>query len=108
MDKRKIPKHLSKQAQLWVKSVLSDYELEDSAYNLLVLAAETLDRANEARAIIDKEGLTCSNRYGEIRTRPEVTIERDCKDLYRRLLRELNLSETPEDSRPPNLKYGAR
>lgn len=108
MEKRAIPKHITNSTRKWVKSVLLDYQIEDSEFNLLILAAETLDRANAARAVVDKLGLTCNNRYGEIRTRPEVTIERDCKDLYRRLLRELNLSETPEESRPPRLGYGGK
>ena len=47
-------------------------------------------------------------KTGAEKARPEINIERDSKIVFMKLLRELNLSEKPPDSRPPKLKYGGR
>jgi len=74
---------------------------------LLTLACEAWDRGEQARVMIKKHGLTFQNRYGEIKMRPEVAVERDCRIAFARLVRELHLdSEPAEDGgRPPALKY---
>jgi|SRR5215467_12683743 len=103
----KAPKHLKVATRRWFESVIEDYELEPHHVRLLTLACETWDRCQEARDAVKKHGLTFENRYGEVKTRPEVAIERDCRIAFARLVRELNLdSEPAEDGgRPPALKY---
>jgi hypothetical protein len=103
-----IPKHLEPPTRKWVKSVLDDYELEDHHIHLLILAAEALDRSNAARKLIDEHGMVYFDKAGQPKPFPAVIIERDAKDLFRRLLRELNLSEGGEENRPPGLKYGGK
>jgi len=106
MNKRTVPKHLSMSTRKWVKVVLNEFELQDHHFHLLILAGEALDRSELARREIAKHGMTFSGKDGSPRLRPEVLVERDSKDLFRRLLRELNLSEESAESRPPRLKYG--
>lgn len=108
MNKRTIAKHLTTSTRKWVKSVTDDYELLDHQYHLLILATEALDRSELARREIQKHGMTYQDRANMPKSRPEVLIERDSKDLFRRLLRELNLSEVVEDSRPARLGYGGK
>jgi hypothetical protein len=40
--------------------------------------------------------------------RPEVQIERDSRISFARLIRELNLSEAPDEKRIPGLKFGGK
>ncbi len=107
----KVPKHLRKPTQSWVKSVLSDYEIEEHHFKLLLSAAECWDRITAAREIVDAEGMTYTDRFGQPKARPEVAIERDNKTLLARLIRELALDadDAPEAPRAPRTRdYGAR
>jgi phage terminase small subunit len=62
-----------------------------------------------ARQAVREHGLTMVDpKTGAVKVRPEVNVERDSKIVFMKLLRELNLSEQPPDSRPPKLKYGGR
>jgi hypothetical protein len=60
-----------------------------------------------AREVLDKDGLTYTDRFGAPRARPEVAIERDSRIAFARLVRELALDveAPPEPSRPPALKH---
>ena len=108
MKKKAIPQHLAASTRKWVKSVCDNYELEDHQFHLLILAGEALDRSEQARLEIQANGMTFDDKAGQPKPRPEVAIELSCKDLFRRLLRELNLSEEIPESRPPRLGYGGK
>jgi phage terminase small subunit len=98
------PKHLSAASRRWWADVVSNFELESHHLKLLALAAEALDRTEQARAQIEKEGMTVAGRFGP-RTHPAVAIERDSRLAFARLLRELDLDvELPAERRPPMLK----
>jgi phage terminase small subunit len=103
------PRHLETATQIWFLSVVSDYDLQPHHILLLTAAGECWDRMQAAREAVRKHGLTMNDpKTGAVKARPEVNIERDAKIVFMKLLRDLNLSETPPDSRPPPLKYGAR
>lgn len=107
----KVPKHLRRPTQIWVKSVLSDYDLEEHHYKLLIAAAESWDRLCSAREIIDRDGMTYTDRFGQPKARPEVAIERDNKVVMARLLRELALDAEPPADAPRSTRtrdYGRR
>ncbi len=107
----KVPKHLRKPTQTWVKSVLSEYDLEEHHFKLLLSAAESWDRICAAREIVDAQGLTFNDRFGQPKARPEIGIERDSRISFARLLRELALDgvDAPETPRMPRTAdYGAR
>ncbi len=107
----KVPKHLRKPTQTWVKSVLSDYDLEEHHFKILLSAAESWDRICAAREIVDAQGLTYTDRFGQPKARPEVAIERDSRIGFARLIRELALDgvESPETPRiPRTADYGNR
>lgn len=101
-EKLKIPTHLSTESRRWYAEILKDFDLESHHKKLLQAAAECWDRAGEARRAIAKDGLTHRDRHGNLRPHPAVTIERDNKTLFARLLRELALDVSePESPRPP-------
>jgi P27 family predicted phage terminase small subunit len=100
------PGHISKEMKAWWKEVVSTYELEHHHLHLLRLACESFDRANEARTVVDAQGMTFTNRHGEPCTRPEVIVEQHQRALFARLLRELDLDVEPSASarRPPAIR----
>jgi len=106
----KTPPHLKSATAKWWRSVTADFDLDPHHVRLLTLAAEAWDRGQQAREIIDNEGMTYVDRFGCPKPRPEVAIERDSRTSFARLLRELALDgvDAP-DSRPPRTAdYGAR
>jgi phage terminase small subunit len=96
------PAHLAAATREWWKQIASDFVLESHHLRLLTRAAEAWDRGEQARKVLDKQGLTYMDRFEQPRARPEVGIERDSGIAFARLLRELCLDvEPPADNRPP-------
>lgn len=87
------PKHLSRASRAWYRSVLADYELEPHHVKLLLLAAESFDRATEAREAITKHGAVLADRFGQLRPNPSIAIERDSRIAFARLVRDLQLDD---------------
>lgn len=97
------PKHLRTATKKWWTGVLDEYDLEPSEIRLLTLAGEAWDRGQQAREIVDSEGMTFLDRFGQPKARPEIGIERDSRIGFARLLRELALDIGEPDNRPPGL-----
>ena len=72
------PAHLSEKAKDWWRKLSAEYPLQDSHAQLLLAAALTAyDRANEARAILRRQGLTTTDDKGKTRAHPMCAVERD-------------------------------
>ena len=84
---------LSPEAQAWFSSVEARYQLDDHHRKLLTGACIMWSRAMEARAVLDREGLTYTDRFEAPRPRPEITIERDSLTCFRQLVHELGLDD---------------
>lgn len=103
------PKHLTAKSRRWFEQIVAEFDLEASHLLLLQGAAESWDRAQQARQLIADEGLTFKDRHGNIRPHPATQIERDAKTLFARLLRELALDVgEPEEVRPPEIHGNAK
>jgi phage terminase small subunit len=101
----KAPGHLRKLTQAWWEGVNTEYALEPHHLKLLTLAAESWDRATQAREAITEHGLTYTDRFGSPRKRPEVSIAEAATIAFARLCRELDLSEdSAPDNRPPAIR----
>jgi terminase small subunit-like protein len=86
----------------WWTSVQSEYVLNAHHNLLLEAACGCWDRSTAAGKVLDAEGLTYTDDHGKIVRRPEISIERDNKIAFARLLRELDLDGAgSDDSRPP-------
>lgn len=104
------PPHLAEATQSWWHSVVADYCLEGHHLRLLQLAAEAWDRCQQARAIIDADGLSYLDRFDAPRARPEIAIERDSRLAFARLIRELDLDvdAPPPAARTPGIRSNRR
>jgi P27 family predicted phage terminase small subunit len=105
MTTRKIPRppsHLSASSKAWWRSVVDGYELDEHHRHLLTKACNALDRGDQARAVVANEGITVTDRHGQVRPHPATQIERDSDIRFARLLRELDLDGEPlPDPRMP-------
>ena len=90
---------LSEKAKRWHKTMREYYGFDPSEIELLNQAAQCLDRIDEARAEIQKSGAYAVDRYGNPRKHPALQVENDCKILFIRLLKALDI-ET-ENQRGP-------
>lgn len=96
------PSGLSDAAKAWWLATIEEYELEAHHVRLLSEAAWAWDRCQQARALVDSEGLTVIDRFGQQRPHPAIAIERDARTAYARVMRELDLDGAREpDVRPP-------
>jgi P27 family predicted phage terminase small subunit len=108
-DKPKAPKHLRAPTRRWWDEVVGEFDLESHHLRILQSAAEAWDRCQSAREVIDREGMTFDDRFGQPKPRPEIAIERDSRIAFARLLRELALDvDPPADARPPAIKPGSQ
>src|ERR1700751_5342556 len=90
-DTPRAPKHLSKATAEFFRSGLDAFELDEHHIILLVKALESFDLAEKCRVILDKEGLTYTDRFGSPRARPGGKVLQDAKNSMRQLFRELSL-----------------
>jgi predicted DNA-binding transcriptional regulator AlpA len=98
----KPPDDLAPATAAWFSEVADKYILESHHLKLLTLAGRAWDRANQAREVIDREGLTYVDRFNAPRLRPEVKVEQQARIDFARLLRELSLDvEPPPEARKP-------
>jgi P27 family predicted phage terminase small subunit len=104
------PAHLTPETAVWWRGVLAEYALEPHHLRLLRLACEAWDRCQQAREILDCDGLTTGTDSGGLKAHPCIGIERDARLAFARLLRELDLdAEPPPDrARPPALRSNRR
>ncbi|MGB8288990.1 hypothetical protein [Rhizobium ruizarguesonis] len=75
------------------------------------VAAEAWDQAQGAREVLDRDGQTFTDRFGQPKERPEVGIMQNARIAFARLLRELALDgvDGPDAPRSPRTAdYGSR
>ena len=84
------------------KKLLSEFDISDRAgLEILDRAIESFTRMKEAKAIIDREGLTYMNRFSEVREHPALNTERKARSQFLQAIKQLNL-----DVLPPNHRIG--
>jgi phage terminase small subunit len=96
------PKHLSKESAEFFRKSVDAYDLDDHHLLLLTKAMEAQDLAEKCRKILDKEGLTYTDRFGAPRARPEAKIFNDSRNAVKNIFRELGFDLADDNnSRPP-------
>jgi phage terminase small subunit len=94
------PEHLSKRSQaLWLELVGENVK-SPQKLTLFQTALEALDRADEAKALVDSEGLTFKTKTtGAVQVHPAVKVEKDSRALFARLWTQLSLTYDPHNWR---------
>jgi P27 family predicted phage terminase small subunit len=102
MKKRPIdsPKHLSTEAKGWWERIVGRWELDDAALLILEGALEAFDRMREAQAVLKKEGVVTTDRFGKPRQHPATLVERDAKNALLKGIKALGLELEPLNDRP--------
>ncbi len=106
--KTKAPKHLRPETAAWYVTVCGEYQLEDHHRRLLRLAAEAWDRCQQARQALADNGMVYTDRFEAPRARPEVSIERDSRIAFSRMIRELGLDLAEPEIKPPTIQPRTR
>ena len=103
------PKSLRTKGKAFWKTVVDQFQLEDYQLVTLRLAAECLDRIEDARLAIQKHGLVIEGRLG-VKANPACEVEKNNKTIYARLVREIGLDAILDEaaSRPKPLYAGRR
>jgi P27 family predicted phage terminase small subunit len=93
----KPPKHLSDHCREQWQQLTGAFVLEPTELELLRLGLEALDRCEQARQILARDGIVSTNRYGAKVAHPCVAIERDSRIAAARIFRDLSLPEAPAE-----------
>ncbi|MGI9079738.1 MAG: hypothetical protein ACR2GF_02770 [Acidimicrobiales bacterium] len=104
----KAPAGLTKRSSKLWRAVLAEFELSPGEVELLRNALAALDRADQAAAIIEAEGLVTVDRYGSPKTHPAADIETRNRALYGRFLAQLGVKASPESARRGRGKSGPK
>lgn len=103
----KPPVSLGKAGKAFWRRVVDGWTLDVAELEVLDQACATLDRAEQARAVLDKEGLTITAGRGSIKTHPAAAIERDSRTLFARLVRDLGLQHADQLDQALDHRYSA-
>ena len=93
------PSHLRPSTKKWWASVVSQWELDPHHVHILTMACEAKDRAEAAREQVEREGMLINGLHGR-RSHPLLSIERDCRLTFAKLLKQLNLDESDDNDKP--------
>lgn len=86
------PQHLSERAVTLWHQVVPRRARSPERLALLIAALEALDRADEARKLIQQQGMVTAEGKGKMQhVNPLVKIERDNRGLFAKLWTQLNL-----------------
>lgn len=84
------PKHLSTESKRHWRRLAAEYELTPDAHLLLKCAFENYDRAQEARELVNRDGLVIEGKR-----HPGIDIEKQAYGLFQRFMRQLGLDIDP-------------
>ncbi len=86
------PAHLSREGKRIWSRILAEFTIEDTAGLLLLRTAlEAWDRAQDARARIDKHGPLVKDRYNCAKQHPLLGVEKDARASFLACMRTLAL-----------------
>lgn len=90
------PKLATRPARELYRALVAEYAPSTSERALLIEALRALDRAESARLAVGDQ-LTVTDRVGGLKAHPLLTVERDSRAAFTRLMRQLGLG----DATPP-------
>ncbi len=98
------PGHLSATARRLYVNVTAQYILEAHHLAILAKCLEAFDRAEAARAIIQRDGILTTSRLGEAKAHPAIAIERDSRSAFMAGIKQLGLDLEGPPPPSPNFQ----
>lgn len=98
------PGHLTTEGKKIWTEILNEYSIDDAAgLRILRVALEAFDRAQAAREAINRDGMTVTDKFGQVKGHPLLSAERDSRAAFLAGLKALNLDLEPIKGigRPP-------
>ena len=89
-------KHIRPESRRIVKKIVAEYGIDDAGgiqYLMMFAAADTMER--EAQAVIDEQGLTVLDRFGQTKSHPMCADARNARSQKMAALKALNLDLEP-------------
>lgn len=108
------PSGLTAEAKRLWRDFHHEYDLTDRhALTVLATALEAFDRMRSAQSAIAADGLVTRDRFGQAKTHPAATVERDARAQWLAALKSLGLDLEPDrpgpgPGRPPKALPRAR
>lgn len=100
-----VPPGLSPEARRFFRDVSTEYAVTDpGGLRLLRTASEALDLMRAAQAVVARDGLTTTDRYGAVRAHPMLAVVRDSRTAMLAAIRQMGLDIEPLQpgpGRPP-------
>ena len=95
------PKTLSSEAKSIWRKLVAEYSIEDEGgYQVLQVGLEAYCRMRDAQKQIASDGVTTTDRFGQVKAHPLLPVERDARAQYLAALKALNLDLEPLRDRP--------
>jgi len=95
------PAGISPEAADWWRRIVAEYSVNDEAGKLLLQTAlEAFDRMRGAQQIIEHDGATVLDRFGQAKAHPLLTVERDSRAQMLAALKALHFDVEPLRDKP--------
>lgn len=85
------PPEMSPEARALWRRIVAEFEFDAGEREVLEALCRAYQRQREAQAILDRDGIVMTTRFGEVRAHPAVAIARDSATLLARLVSQLKL-----------------
>lgn len=90
------PQRLSPEARKLWRTLAGEYGIADEAGQvILTTALEAFDRMRAAQLRIEQDGTVTTDRFGQLKAHPLLTVERDSRSQFLAALKQLNLDVEP-------------
>jgi hypothetical protein len=83
-------------AEFW-RIVHAQFVVPQDMWSVLESAGIALDRATEAKKILDEEGVITFDRFNQQKIHPAFLVERDSRQLFLRAVKQMGLDMTTID-----------
>lgn len=95
------PSHLSASSRKLWRDILSEYQINDAVgLRILQVACEALDRAENCRREIERNGQQVKDRFGQCKSHVLLPAERDARGQFLAAVKQLNLDIEPLRDKP--------
>ena len=95
---------MTSEAADWWAKIVAEWVLDDAGLLILQSGLEAFGRMREAAVLVDEHGVVTSDRFGQLKMNPAVTIEKDSRAAMLQAFKQLHLDLEP--LKPPGRPAG--